>query len=185
MHGALLPRPLYFIAWCLGTTRRVLLSQAIPSTGFHLRLITSQTCIPCCLPSRTATSCYSFISDKWCTNCQYNKRPYLRIVVVVVIIIIINFKVGHHGLFWFRILTSETYEYRFGHLVGLLGRGSARHKASTYKGQHNTEKRGHTLMPRVGFEPTIPVFERSKAVRASDQTTILSKVSDIFVNTSL
>jgi hypothetical protein len=26
--------------------------------------------------------------------------------------------------------------------------------------QYNTEKRGHTSMPREGFEPAIPVFER-------------------------
>jgi hypothetical protein len=47
-----------------------------------------------------------------------------------------------------------------------LDGGSARRKASTYTGQHNTEKRGHTSMPRVGFEPKIPVFERPKTVRA-------------------
>jgi len=45
----------------------------------------------------------------------------------------------------------------------------ARRKASTYTGQHNTEEYGHTSMPRAGFELTIPVFERSKAVRASDR----------------
>jgi len=30
------------------------------------------------------------------------------------------------------------------------------------------KKRGHTSMPRAGFEPTIPVLERSKTVRALD-----------------
>jgi len=49
-----------------------------------------------------------------------------------------------------------------------LDGGSARRKATTYTGQHNTEKRGHTSMPRAGFEPTITVFERSKSIRASD-----------------
>jgi len=54
----------------------------------------------------------------------------------------------------------------FGHLVGLLGRGiSPTQGHSTYTGQHNTEKRGHISMPRAGFEPAIPVFERSKTVR--------------------
>jgi hypothetical protein len=47
--------------------------------------------------------------------------------------------------------------------------GSARHKASIYTGRHNTEKRGHTSMTRVGFEPTILVFERSKTVRDLDR----------------
>jgi hypothetical protein len=53
-----------------------------------------------------------------------------------------------------------------------LDGGSARRKASTYTGQHNKEKRGHTSMPRAGFEPTIPMFERPKTVRASDHAAI-------------
>jgi len=53
-----------------------------------------------------------------------------------------------------------------------LDGGSARRKASTYTGQHNTEKRGHTSMARVEFEPTIPVFERPKTVRTSDRSAI-------------
>jgi len=42
-----------------------------------------------------------------------------------------------------------------------LDGGSARRKATTYTGQHNTEKRGHTSMPRAGFEPKIPVLDRA------------------------
>jgi hypothetical protein len=38
-------------------------------------------------------------------------------------------------------------------------------KASTYTGQYNTEKCGHTCMPRAAFEPAIPVFEWPKKVR--------------------
>jgi hypothetical protein len=63
-------------------------------------------------------------------------------------------------------MTSETYESIFGHLIGILGRGSARRKAITNTGQNNTERRGHTSMPRAEFEPTIPVFERLKTIRA-------------------
>jgi len=55
-----------------------------------------------------------------------------------------------------------------GHLVGLLGWGLAQHKASTYTGQHNTEKRGQTSMPGVGYKTTIPVFKQMKTVHASD-----------------
>jgi len=51
-------------------------------------------------------------------------------------------------------LTSENYKSIFGQLVGLLG--CPRRKATTYTGQHNTEKRGHTSTPRAGFEPTMP-----------------------------
>jgi hypothetical protein len=46
---------------------------------------------------------------------------------------------------------------------------SARCKASTYTEQHNTEKCRQTSMPLVGFEPMIPVFERS---RSTSQTAI-------------
>jgi hypothetical protein len=40
--------------------------------------------------------------------------------------------------------------------------------ASTYTGQHNTEKCRYIYMPQVGFEPMIPVFEQLKTVCASD-----------------
>jgi len=63
-------------------------------------------------------------------------------------------------------LTSEIYESIFGHLVGLLGRGISPTQGVYLHGQHNTEKRAHTFMPRTGFELVIPVFERSKTVRA-------------------
>jgi len=45
---------------------------------------------------------------------------------------------------------------------------SARRKSTTYTGQHNTEKSGHTSMTRAGFEATIPMFEMWKTVRALD-----------------
>jgi hypothetical protein len=61
----------------------------------------------------------------------------------------------------------------FGYLVGLLGDGGpARRKAITCTGQHNTEKREHTTIPRAGLEPTIPVFERLKTVHALDRAAI-------------
>jgi hypothetical protein len=47
-----------------------------------------------------------------------------------------------------------------------LDERSARRKAPTCTGQHNTEKREHTSMPRAEFEPTVPVFERLKTVSA-------------------
>jgi hypothetical protein len=59
-------------------------------------------------------------------------------------------------------------------LVGLLGgagdQSSA--KASTYTGQHNTEKHRHTSITRAGFEPVIPMFERPKTVLALDRSAI-------------
>lgn len=42
---------------------------------------------------------------------------------------------------------------------------SASRKAPTYTEQHRIEKHWHTYMPRQGFEQTIPMFERFKAIR--------------------
>jgi hypothetical protein len=50
------------------------------------------------------------------------------------------------------------------------GRGSARRKASTYIQNNTNTEWTHTIqtsMPRVGFQPTIPAFERAKTVHAS------------------
>jgi hypothetical protein len=43
-----------------------------------------------------------------------------------------------------------------------LDEWSARRKASTYTGQHNTERRGQTSMPWAAFEPTIPATNRPR-----------------------
>jgi hypothetical protein len=51
-----------------------------------------------------------------------------------------------------------------------LDGGSAHRKASAYAGQHDQNKRIQISMPRVGFEPTIPAFERAKTVHALDRT---------------
>jgi hypothetical protein len=61
----------------------------------------------------------------------------------------------------------------FGQLVGLLGRGIGPTQGLyLHTGQHNTEKRRRTSMPRMGFEPKIPVLERPKTVRASERSAI-------------
>jgi hypothetical protein len=60
----------------------------------------------------------------------------------------------------------------FGHLVGLLGCGISPTQGLYLHKSHNTEKRRHTSMPRAGFEPVIPVFERPKTVRALDRAAI-------------
>jgi hypothetical protein len=53
-----------------------------------------------------------------------------------------------------------------GHSVGLFGR-----VMSPSQGRYLTQaqnKHRQTAMPRVGFEPTIPAFERAKTVHALD-----------------
>jgi hypothetical protein len=73
----------------------------------------------------------------------------------------------------------------FGQLVGLLGWGiGPTQGVYLYTRQHNTEKHEYTFMPRVGFEPTVPVFERPKTGRASDWDWPfpLSKIQNISSN---
>jgi len=60
----------------------------------------------------------------------------------------------------------------FGQSVGLLGQGIGPMQDIYLQRTKQTEKRGHTSMPRVGLEPTILVFKRPKTVRASDRAAI-------------
>jgi hypothetical protein len=50
-----------------------------------------------------------------------------------------------------------------------LDGGSVRRKAATYKTTQTQNNRTQTSIPRVSFEPTIPVFERAKIVHALDR----------------
>jgi hypothetical protein len=85
-----------------------------------------------------------------------------------------SFKVYANGLSRFRILTSELINL-FGHLVGLLWMGD-QPDARPVPTQDNTtqKKRGYISMPRAGFEPAIPMFERPKTVLALDRAAITS-----------
>jgi hypothetical protein len=73
----------------------------------------------------------------------------------------------------------------FGQLVGVSGRGIGPMQGLyLHTGQHNTQKRRHTFMPRVGFESTIPVFERPKKISASDRLAIgTGQIVNIRLNT--
>jgi hypothetical protein len=54
--------------------------------------------------------------------------------------------------------------------VGLLGRGiSPSQGRYLHTEQHKQNKSTQTSILRVGFEPTIPVFERAKTVHALDR----------------
>jgi hypothetical protein len=47
-----------------------------------------------------------------------------------------------------------------------------------HRGQHKQSKRTQTYMPWVGFEPTIPVFERAMTVHALDRAaTVITGLS--------
>jgi len=53
-----------------------------------------------------------------------------------------------------------------------LAGGSVQRKASIYTGQHNTERRRQTSMPRAGFEHAISMFERPKTLLDLDRSAI-------------
>jgi hypothetical protein len=58
--------------------------------------------------------------------------------------------------------------------VGLLGRGiSSSQGHCLHRTTQTQNKRTQISMPRVGFEPTIPVFERAKTVHALDRAVIV------------
>jgi hypothetical protein len=52
----------------------------------------------------------------------------------------------------------------------------------THKTTQTQNKSTQTSMPRVGFEPTIPVFEWAKTVRASDRSSSLNSSSGQYVS---
>jgi hypothetical protein len=59
------------------------------------------------------------------------------------------------------------------HLVGLLGWGiSPIQGLYQNTGQHNTETRRHTSMPRAGFEPVISMFQLLLTVHSLDRLAI-------------
>jgi hypothetical protein len=67
--------------------------------------------------------------------------------------------------------------YSYTQLLGLFRRGfSPSQSLRLHTGQQKQNTHTQTSMPRVGFEPTILVFERTKTVdvldRASDNLTI-------------
>jgi len=86
-----------------------------------------------------------------------------------IVIIIVFSRIRPLGLFWFRIYFSETY-VSIGQLVGLFGRGNGPTQG-LYPHTH-TKKTRIQIHASSGIEPTIPVFERLKTVRASDSSAI-------------
>jgi hypothetical protein len=68
---------------------------------------------------------------------------------------------------------SQSYTQSVGHLDG----GSARRTAATCTEQHT-----QTSMPRVGFKPTIPVFELTKTVHAPDREANVTGDISIYIS---
>jgi hypothetical protein len=62
-----------------------------------------------------------------------------------------------------------------------LDGGLARRKAATCtQDSTHTEFNAQTSMPQVGFEPTIPVFERAKTVHALDRAVTVMGTREIY-----
>jgi hypothetical protein len=71
--------------------------------------------------------------------------------------------------------------------VELLGRGiSSSQGRYLYTVQHKQNKRTQTSMSQMGFEPTIPVFERAKTVHDLDRTaTVIGIITSTFRKSAL
>jgi hypothetical protein len=68
------------------------------------------------------------------------------------------------------------------HSVGLIGRVNSPSQGRYLTQTQNTQKQ--TSMPRVGYEPTIPAFERAKTVHALDLTATVIGLTLNSVNSS-
>jgi hypothetical protein len=65
--------------------------------------------------------------------------------------------------------------------VGLFGRGiSPSQGRYLYTERHKHRINKQTSMPREGFEPTIPVFERAKTVHALDRAA--TEIDSLYVS---
>jgi hypothetical protein len=54
---------------------------------------------------------------------------------------------------------------------------------STYRTTRTQNKRTQTYMPLVGFEPTVPVFERAKTVHVLDRAaTVIGEIEIVSLN---
>jgi hypothetical protein len=80
---------------------------------------------------------------------------------------------GSTALCW--ALAASSVSWSFTQSVGLLGRGDqpVAKALPTHRTTQTQNKGTQTFMPRVGFEPTIPVFERVKTVHALDRAATL------------
>jgi hypothetical protein len=62
--------------------------------------------------------------------------------------------------------------------VGLLGRviSTAIRPTAIYTGQYGQKKRGQVSMPRVGFEPTIPVIKQARTFYALHRILVATEI---------
>jgi hypothetical protein len=83
------------------------------------------------------------------------------------------------GLFMLLPLGAHFVSLQFlnlRHSVRHLGRVISPSQGRCVTQTQNTLKHRQTAMPRVGFQPMIPVFERAKTVHALDRAATVNKV---------
>jgi hypothetical protein len=102
---------------------------------------------------------------------QHTRRPIKQYDEVCTLFfffffLIFSYAFSGVGFFSFYLWSHQT----FGRTLWAGDQSSA--KASTFTGQHNTEKHRHISMPPAGFEPAIPMFERPKTVLPLDRAAI-------------
>jgi hypothetical protein len=85
-----------------------------------------------------------------------------------------------HYLLW--TLPAFSFSWAYIQSVGLFGWGNS--PLPTHRTTQTQNKCTHTSMPRVGFELTIPVFERAKTVNALDRAATVIGSRNIAVNIS-
>jgi hypothetical protein len=95
-------------------------------------------------------------------GCYTRHTPiYLSIYLPIYLSIYGSTALVDLGSFFIFLISTQS--------VRLLGRGiSPSHSRYLHTEQHKQNKRTLTSMPRVGFEPTTPVFERAKTFYALD-----------------
>jgi hypothetical protein len=102
---------------------------------------------------------------KWLSN--------IIIIIIIIIMVLQPFAFGLGSFFSVLII------YTIGRTPWTGDRPVARPLA-THRTIQTQNKRTQTFMPWVGFEPTIPAFERAKTVHASDRAATVIGYCQIF-----
>jgi hypothetical protein len=105
--------------------------------------------------------------DTFLRNVGWLSKYYLSVCLSVCLSIYLSIY-GSTALCW--ALAAFSVSRSFTQSVGHLGRGIGPSQGHyLHIGQHRQNKRTQTPLPRVGFEPMIPVFERAETVHALDR----------------
>jgi hypothetical protein len=131
-----------------------------------------------CLLNQFDYGLNSFTRASWCPLCLINSH-----VIKVYGGVEVSSSVALQSLKGLRTPRTGGFVVLLRHMVRLFWtRNRSVTKASTYTGQHSTERRGRTSMLRVGFEPTIPVTKRPRHA-LDGAATGTNGVGDIVIST--